>query len=68
MLAAILVQLVSVAGKELDDCLYRNDDPDCHIRDVIAVDGKETRNTGKADSGDICDARNLSEFNVMSTE
>jgi len=57
-----------VAGKELDDCLYRNDDPDCHIRDVIAADGKETRNTGKADSGDICDARNLSEFNVMSTE
>ena len=68
MLVAILVQLVRVAGKELDDCLYRNDDPDCHIRDVIAADGKETRNTGKADNEDVCDIRNLSEFNVMSTE
>ena len=68
MLVTILVQLVSVAGKELDEYLYRNDQLGCYIRDVIAADGKETHNTGKVDSEDVCDARNLSEFNVMSTE
>lgn len=68
MLVAILVQLVSVAGKELDGYLYRNDELGCYIRDVIAADGKETHNTGKANSEDVCDARNLNEFNVMSTE
>ena len=68
MLVTILVQLVSVAGKELDEYLYRNDQLGCYIRDVIAADGKETHNTGKMDSEDVCDARNLSEFNVMSTE
>ncbi len=35
---------------------------------MIVADGKETHNTGKVDSEDVCDARNLSEFNVMSTE
>ena len=68
MLVTILVQLVSVAGKGLDEYLYRNDQLGCYIRDVIAADGKETHNPGKADSRDVCDARNLSEFNVMSTE
>ena len=68
MLAAILVQLVRVSGKELDDYLYRNDELGCYIRDVIAADGKETHNTGKANGEDVCDARNLNEFNVMSTE
>lgn len=68
MLVAILIQLVRVAGKELDNYLYRNDELGCYIRDVIAADGKETHNTGKANSSDVCDARNLNEFNVMSTE
>lgn len=68
MLVTILVKLVRVAGKELDEYLYRNDELGCYIRDVIAADGKETHNTGKENSQDICDTRNLSEFNVMSTE
>lgn len=68
MLVTILVKLVNVAGKELDEYLYRNDEPGCYIRDVIAADGKETHNTGKENSQDVCDTRNLSEFNVMSTE
>lgn len=68
MLVTILVKLVCVAGKELDEYLYRNDELGCYIRDVIAADGKETHNTGKENSQNICDTRNLSEFNVMSTE
>ena len=68
MLVTILVKLVRVAGKELDEYLYRNDELGCYIRDVIAADGKETHNTGKENSQDVCDTRNLSEFNVMSTE
>ena len=62
------VHLVSVAGKELEDYLYRNDELGCYIRDVITADGKETHNTGKKDSEDVCDVRNLNKFNVMSTE
>lgn len=46
----------------------RRDQLDCYIRVVIAADGKEIHNTGKVDREDVCDARNLSEFNVMSTE
>lgn len=68
MLVTILVELVRVAGKELDEYLYRNDELGCYIRDVIAADGKETHNTGKENSQDVCETRNLSEFNVMSTE
>lgn len=67
-LVNILAQLVSVAGKSLDECLYRNDELGCYIKDVAAADGKETHNTGKKNSGDIKDKRNLNEFNVMSTE
>lgn len=49
MLVTILVQLVSVAkNKEgLDEYLYRNDELNCYIQDVIAADGKEIHNTGK---------------------
>lgn len=68
MLVTILVKLVRVAGKELDEYLYRNDELGCYIQDVIAADGKETHNTGKENSQDVCDTRNLNEFNVMSTE
>lgn len=70
MLVMILVQLVSVAKnkKELDEYLYQNNELDCYIRDVIAADGKEIHNTGKKHSDNVCDKRNLNEFNVMSTE
>ena len=70
MLVTILVQLVSTVKNknELDEYLYRNDELGCYIKDVIAADGKETHNTGKKNSDDVCDKRNLNEFNVMSTE
>lgn len=68
MLVNILIQLVTTAGKELDEYLYRNDELRCYIRDVIAADGKETRNTAKKNSPEKEASRNLNEFNVMSTE
>ena len=68
MLVNILIQLVTAAGKELDEYLYRNDELGCYIRDVIAADGKETRNTAKKNSLEREASRNLNEFNVMSTE
>ena len=68
MLVTILVQLVSTVKNELDEYLYRNDELGCYIKDVIAADGKETHNTGKKNSDNVCDKRNLNEFNVMSTE
>ena len=68
MLVNILIQIVTVAGKKLDEYLYKNDELDCYIRDVIAADGKETHNTGKKTSEDPTERRNLNEFNVMSTE
>ncbi len=68
MLVNILIQLIAVAGKGLDEYLYRDDRLGCCIRDVIAADGKETRNTAKKNEKDIASRRNLNEFNVMSTE
>ena len=49
MLVNILVRLVTVAGKGLDEYLYRNEELRCCIRDMIAADGKEIRNTGNAE-------------------
>lgn len=68
MLVNILVRLVTVAGKGLDEYLYRNEELGCCIRDVIAADGKEIRNTGNAGSQNAEEQRNLQEFNVLSTE
>lgn len=68
MLVNMLVQLITIAGKGLDEYLYRNDDLNCYIRDVIAADGKETRNTAKKKGSNTESGRNLNEFNVMSTE
>ncbi len=68
MLVNILIQLIAVAGKGLDEYLYRDDRLGCCIRDVIAADGKETRNTAKKNEKGTASRRNLNEFNVMSTE
>lgn len=68
MLVNILIQLVTAAGKDLEEYLYRNDALGCCIRDVIAADGKETHNTAKKNCLEPEAGRNLNEFNVMSTE
>lgn len=48
--------------------IYRNDDLGIVIDDVIAVDGKEIRNTGNPRKKDIEDQRNFNMLNVQSTE
>lgn len=68
MLVNILVRLVTVAGKCVDEYLYRNEALGCGIRDVIVADSKQTRNTAKKGSPETAASRNLNEFNVMSTE
>lgn len=68
MLVNILIQLITVAGKKLDEYLYRDDELGCYIRDAVAADGKETHNTAKKNSPEKETSRNLNEFNVMSTE
>ena len=68
MLVNVLVEIVEKARKELGEYLYKNEELDCYVRDVIAADGKETHNTAKKISIKEDDKRNLQEFNVMSTE
>jgi len=68
MLKKILIQMVEMAGQYLDQYLYKNEELDCYVQDIIAADGKETRNTAKRRGKEPEDLRNLNEFNVMSTE
>lgn len=68
MLTEILVQMVEMAGQHLDQFLYKNEELDCYVHDIIAADGKETRHTAKKHGKEPEDLRNLNEFNVMSTE
>lgn len=68
MLKEILIQMVGMAGQHLDEYLYENEELGCYVRDVIAADGKEIRNTAKKCGDRPEDLRNLSEFHVMSTE
>lgn len=68
MLVNVLVEIVEKARKELGEYLYKNDELNCYVRDVIAADGKETHNTAKKNSVKDEDRKNLQEFNVVSTE
>ncbi len=68
MLKEILIQMVEMAGQYLDQYLYKNEELDCYVQDIIAADGKETRNTAKRRGKGPENLRNLNEFNVMSTE
>ncbi len=68
MLKEILIQMVEMAGQHLDQYLYKNEELDCYVHDIIAADGKETHNTAKRRGKEPEDLRNLNEFNVMSTE
>lgn len=68
MLVNVLVEIVEKARKELGEYLYKNDELDWYVCDVIAADGKETHNTAKRNSVKDEDRKNLQEFNVISTE
>ena len=43
-------ELRGLGIKRLVEYLYKNEELDCYIQDVIAADGKETNNTGKKKS------------------
>ena len=67
MLVNILLQAVVWLEKH-DKYLYKKHELDCYVRDFIAMDGKETRNTGKKATQDPTQRHNFNEFNLMSTE
>lgn len=64
----ILIQMAEMAGQHLGQYLYQNEDLDCHVHDVIAVDGKEIRHTAKKHEKEPQDLCSPNEFNVMFTE
>lgn len=51
-----------------DGYLYENPKLELYIKDVVAVDGKETRNSGDPYSKDPAAGRNFNVLNVQSTE
>ena len=68
ILVQVLKDMVMKATKEMDEPLYTNEELGIEISDIIAIDGKETRNSGKKYSITEEDRRNLNELNVQSTE
>lgn len=68
LLVNTLRAIIMRATKEMGMPLYTNEELGTEIDDIVAVDGKETRGTGKRDPGNDGDKRNLNELNVQSTE
>ena len=68
LLVSTLKAVIMRATKEMKMPLYTNRELGIEISDIVAVDGKETRNTGKRNTGKEEDKRNLNELNVQSTE
>ena len=67
-LIQVLRETITKASKEIDECLYKNPDLDLVVTDVVAIDGKETRNTAVKDAVLEKDQRNFNMLNVYSTE
>ena len=44
--------------------LYTHDELGISVTDIVAVDGKETRNSGRKNAVDKADMKNLYELNV----
>ena len=51
-----------------DGYLYENPELELYIKDVVAIDGKETKNSGNPKKPDVRDQRNYDVLNVQSTE
>ena len=60
--------IIMRATKEMGMPLYTNEELGIEIDDIVAIDGKETRGTGKRNAENEEDRRNLNELNVQSTE
>ncbi len=68
ILVDVLKAIIMRSTQEADIPLYSNEELGIEIKDVVAIDGKETRGTGNANAADVADQRNLNELNVQSTE
>ncbi len=68
LLVSTLRTVIMRATKEMGMPLYTNEELGIEVDDIVAIDGKETRNTGKKNPKDREDGRNLNELNVQSTE
>ena len=68
LLVDTLRVIIMRATKEMGMPLYTNGELGIEIDDIVAIDGKETRGTGKTDAKNEADRRNLNELNVQSTE
>ena len=68
LLVEILKDIIIRATKDMEMPLYTHDELGIRVTDIVAVDGKETRNSGKKNAVDKADMRNLNELNVQSTE
>jgi len=68
ILVDVLMDIIVRATKDDNLHLYSNEELGITIDDVIAVDGKETRGTGKTYSEDKAESRNMNNLNVQSTE
>lgn len=60
--------LIVKATEDGQMLFYSNEELGIKIEDVVAIDGKETRNTGKGNGKDEQERRNLNHLNVQSTE
>jgi len=68
ILVSILRETIERASKDIDEYLYKNEALNIYIKDVVAIDGKETRNTGNEKKEAVEDQRNFNTLNVYSTE
>ncbi len=68
ILVNVLMDIIVKATKDDNLHLYTNKELGIEVDDIIAVDGKETRGTGKSDATKIEDRRNMNNLNVQSTE
>lgn len=68
ILVNVLMDIIVKATKNDNLHLYTNTDLGIEVDDIIAVDGKETRGTAKADAEKVEDRRNMNNLNVQSTE
>jgi predicted transposase YbfD/YdcC len=68
MLVDTLLDIIVKATENDDLYLYTNEELGIAVGDVLAMDGKETRGTAKADGETIEDRRNMNNLHVQSTE
>ena len=68
VLVDILRNSIIKASANIDGYIYSNPELGIYIKDVVAIDGKETCKTGKPNAETVEGQRNLNMLNVQSTE